>query len=307
MTSQRRVIGVDGGGTKSLAVLADGAGGELARRTAGASNANVVGIDQAAQHLEEAIAGCCADAGCAAGELSAVVLGLAGAGSAGNREGIAGRLRARFGKGFPVTVVTDARIAAEGALAGGPGIVVIAGTGSVVMARSASGAVRQVGGWGRAMGDEGSGYYLGLEALRALARHLDGMLPPSALPGALAGRHGWSTREHLLAAVYHEKVEPSTLAPLVMELASENDPVCLEILHRAAAALADQAAAVSAQVEAEEIVVATCGGLIERPTVYREVLAAELCARDRRFAVRMPARPAVDGAVLMALAAGGAS
>ncbi len=301
MTSEFWVIGVDGGGTKTTAVLADASGTEHARRVAGASNPNVVGIETAAQHLVEAISGCCTDAAVAPETLAAAVLGLAGGSNERNRNGIRTHLHARFGDRFPVTIDTDARIALEGALGGRPGFVIIAGTGSAVTVKASSGEATLIGGWGRALGDEGSGFFIGLEAVKAFARNVDHMLEPSMLPRMLTERLGWTSRASLLDAVYRENLEPSTLAPLVLDCAAQQDAVALDILRRGARALADQLVVGLPLVGAGPVPIATCGGLIERPTVYREVLAAELCSRDPRIVVQMPERPAVDGAVLMAL------
>src|SRR5512135_802595 len=97
MTSEFWVIGVDGGGTKTTAVLADASGTERARRMTGASNPNVVGIETAVQHIAEAIIGCCTDAGISPASLSAVVCGLAGGSSEKNRNGIRTHILANFG------------------------------------------------------------------------------------------------------------------------------------------------------------------------------------------------------------------
>ncbi len=301
MTSEFWVIGVDGGGTKTTAVLADTSGTERARRTTGASNPNVVGIETAALHIAEAVSGCCNDAGVSPASLSAVVCGLAGGSNQKNRHGVRSHLYTRFGGHFPVTIDTDARIALEGALGGRPGFVIIAGTGSAVTVKASSGDVSLIGGWGRALGDEGSGFFIGMEAIKAFARNIDHMQEPSILPQTVTERLGWTSRESLLDAVYRENLEPSTLAPLVLDCAARQDAVALEILRRGARALADQVAVALPRVTTARVPIATCGGLIEHPTVYRDILEAELVSRDERITVQMPERPAVDGAVLMAL------
>jgi N-acetylglucosamine kinase-like BadF-type ATPase len=299
------LIGVDGGGTKTLGILADRAGNERARHTAGPSNPNSVGIDAASRALEEVIEGCRTAAHCGTDELAQVVLGLAGAGSAENREALRARLSARFGPSLRLHIETDARIALEGALSGRPGIVIIAGTGSIVAARDLSGGVFTAGGWGRALGDEGSGFFIGTEAAKAFAMHMDGMLAPSGLPRAIRERFGWDSRETLIRALYREKAEPAALAPVVLELAGAGDGLCEQILRRAARALAAQARALLGHLTLEQVPVATCGGLIDHPSSYRAILVLELGLCDPRFAPVMPEHPAAEGALMMALAIAG--
>jgi N-acetylglucosamine kinase len=299
------VLGIDGGGTKTLALLADSRGNEIARYIAGASNPNVVGIETAADRLIEATDACCASAGVPASRIGAVVLGLAGAGSDENKRGLRTRLVERYGEDFPVTIDTDARIALEGALGGRPGIVIIAGTGSVIVSKDTSGSVFVVGGWGRMLGDEGSGYFLGVEAAKAFARDYDHIEDASALRNAIRAKVGWETRDHLIGAIYREKFELSTLAPIVLELAGSGDAVCNSILRRAAAPLAAQVAVASPRVGTPQILVATCGGLIDHPTSYRTVLAETVERTVPSASVILPMRSAVDGAVLMALALAG--
>ncbi len=295
------VIGVDGGGTKTLAILADVSGTERVRRLAGPSNPNLIGVDSAARCLAEILSDCCGAADCTPRDLSGVVLGLAGAGSAENRAALEARLKEWFGAGFPLLIETDARIALEGGLGGRPGIAVIAGTGSIVAAKSPAGEIFTVGGWGRALGDEGSGFSIGVEAARALAKHLDCMLETSLLPQALRERFGWDSREALVHALYREKVELSACAPLVMELAETGDGVCSQILRRAASALAGQVFAAFQHIGMDQVAVATCGGLIDRPSAYRNILESELRLRCPHATVRMPERTAAEGAVLLAL------
>lgn len=297
----RWVIGVDGGGTKTLAILADASGIERVRRLAGPSNPNLIGVESAARCLGEILADCCSAADCTHRDLSGVVLGLAGAGNEENRAALAARLKEWFGAGFPLLIETDARIALEGGLGGRPGIAVIAGTGSIVAAKTPAGEIFTVGGWGRALGDEGSGFSIGFEAARALAMHLDCMLEKSLLPQALRERFGWDSREALIHALYREKVELSACAPLVVELAQTGDDVCIQILRRSASALAGQISAAFQRIGMDRVDVATCGGLIERPSAYRDILDSELRLRCPGASVRLPERTAAEGAVLLAL------
>ncbi len=301
MTTTKISLGIDGGGTKTTCLAVDSAGVELARRVSSATNPNVVTLAVSAKTLENLILETCREIGCSTGDVQSAVLGLAGAGSRENREFLIDHLRQHFGESFPVRIETDARIALEGALGGGPGIIVIAGTGSAIMAKTPKGEVFLVGGWGRALGDEGSGFSLGVEAAKAFTRLVDGLAESPRMNRLFAERLGWTTRDHLIAAVYKEKIEFSTLAPLVLELAAKGDASALEILYRGAQALTEQILAARTRVGMTPVRVATLGGLIDKPTVYRDVLIATLHDADPTIDVCMPERSAVEGATMMAM------
>ena len=303
MSASHNVIGADGGGTKTLVVLADEGGRELARCTVGASNPNVVGIDTAGERLIEAVRECCGQAGRDIPSVRSAVFGLAGAGNIDNRKGILARLHAAFGFGFQAEIVTDARIALEGAHAGRPGIVVIAGTGSVVCAKTPEGETVTVGGWGRSLGDDGSGFFLGMEAAKAVTRALDGVQVAGRMVEALKERYSWASREQLIQSVYRDRLELSTLAPFVLDAARGGDTASLEILRRGAAALAEQVLVAARSITTPSIPLATIGGLIDHPTVYRDILIDEMRKRDSRIRPTFAERHPVDGAVIMALEA----
>ncbi|MEK9135653.1 MAG: BadF/BadG/BcrA/BcrD ATPase family protein, partial [Bacteroidota bacterium] len=238
MSRQPLVLGVDGGGTKSIGLVADPSGNILARRESGASNVNVVGLDGAARSLHKVISDCCDDVRCPPDELRAVVLALAGAGDDASRLRIKDAVNDLFirdgKKALPLFVETDARAALEGAFGGGPGVVVIAGTGSIIVGKTQRSDLLTIGGWGRILGDEGSGYFIGREALRAVTLQLDRRGEATKLKDKIAEVHHWQTRADIIKAVYQEKIELSQLAPLVLEAAAENDVVAQRILQNAA-------------------------------------------------------------------------
>ena len=196
MSDATLVFGADGGGTKTLGVLADVSGTELARMQVGPGNPNVAGVDAAARNLLELIGGCCEIARRSPQEIGAAVFGLAGVGSHEVRGSLDDALHLlavpRGWSSLPMFLETDARIALEGAFGGGAGIVLIAGTGSNVIGKLPAGDVVSVGGWGRTLGDEGSGYAIGLDAARAVAREIDGRGNAPRLRALLADRFGWS-------------------------------------------------------------------------------------------------------------------
>lgn len=306
MANTQLVFGADGGGTKTLGIVADAAGAPLARLQAGPANPNVVGVDGAATNLAGLIVDCCREAHCSPQDLDAIVLGLAGAGSSVIRERLDAALAEQFrSRGFqvpPVTIESDARIALEGAFDGGPGLIVIAGTGSILLGKTANEPKKVVGGWGRVLGDEGSGYHIGLQALKAVTRDFDGIAPSGRLRTLFEDRFGWRSREDLIVAVYQQNFAIPSLAPLVLETADQKDPLCLEILSRSAVLLADQVGVFAAGLQADaRLGVVFVGGLIDHDTVYARILRETLTSRYPAVDIRAAMHPPVQGAVLLAL------
>ena len=302
MTEIPLVLGVDGGGTKSLGLISTIEGTVVARREVGASNASVVGNEGAAKNLYELIAACCLDAQCTPRDLHALVFGLAGAGDDANRRRLIDAVNALAKNHgwapLPITIYTDARIALEGAFDGGPGVVIIAGTGSSIMGKTPDNDVRLVGGWGRVLGDEGSGYYIGLQAIKAVTRDFDGRDHSGILRQTFVERFGWSTRERVLAAVYRENFSIPSIAPVVLNGAAGGDQVCRGILEEAAALLARQVEATARLFPPDErIGVVMVGGLIDHETVYAQVLDRQIRSimpqADIRRALHTPAHGAV--------------
>lgn len=305
MSEATLVFGADGGGTKTLGVLADRSGTELARMQVGPGNPNVAGVDAAARNLLELVGGCCELAKRSPHEIGAAVFGLAGVGSLVVRSSLEEALRVlaapRGWSSLPMFLETDARIALEGAFGGGPGIVLIAGTGSNVIGKLPTGEVASVGGWGRVLGDEGSGYAIGLEAARAVAREIDGRGDAPRLRTLLADRFGWTSRDHVIAAVYQEKFDLASVAPVVLGAAAEGDASAVRILESAAQQLAATLRALAVRMEGGTPVgVVFTGGLIDHDTPYAGILQRAIGTTVPGAEVVPPLYPPAKGAVILA-------
>jgi N-acetylglucosamine kinase-like BadF-type ATPase len=234
------------------------------------------------------------------------VLGLAGAGSANIhtslREAVNALVVKSGSKPLSIIVEGDTRIALEGAFAGGPGIAIIAGTGSMLIGKTPQGIIHTVGGWGRVLGDEGSGYNIGLEALKAVTRDYDNRGDSGTLRRILAGKYGWDSRERVIAAVYREKFDIPSLAPLVLEAAGKNDDVCKTILRHAAALLAEQVSALVRRMDVTtSIGLVMFGGLVDHDTVYSAILGDEILKLCSQVEIRPAMHTPAHGAVLLAL------
>jgi glucosamine kinase len=299
------VVGIDGGGTKTLTLLADAEGTILARASGGGSNQNVVGAGTAAETIARTIVACCDSVQVPVSSIGAVVAGLAGAGSPDDRAALLRLIVARFDPAerdrLRISIETDARIALEGAFDGGPGIVVIAGTGSTVIVKNTRGEVRLMGGWGRILGDEGSGYFLGREALRAMLQACDSGSEFGPLEQSVSAETGLRTRDQIIGAVYRGKFDIPSIAPQVLRAAERGDQHALAILRTGASLLAGRiAGAVDSVKWNDDPGVVFVGGLIDAGGLYAHLLEAALRQRAPKARMHAPLRSPAEGAVRMA-------
>lgn len=220
-----------------------------------------------------------------------------------------------FSRRFPaadVRVSNDALIALWGGLAGREGVAVLAGTGSIAMARAADGREARGGGWGYLLGDEGGGYWLGRQAITAYLRWLEGRGTAGKLIDLVEAAMGPRVRTvadviaWLSAAASHVS-RLASLAPLVSQAAVAGDAQAIEIMRQAGQALAELAVAAARQLwgapTAERLTIACCGGVWAAGAVLEAPFAAALAAPLPGASVSSPRLPPVAGAVLLAMGA----
>lgn len=175
-------------------------------------------------------------------ERIAVCAGVSGAGRAEEQEALTEALHdalSEVARSVHVEVVHDALIALDAAYDTDSGVIVIAGTGSVVLGRTTSGALVRAGGWGHLLGDPGSGYAIGRAGLQAVAEAFDGG-EETLLQARLREQRGIEGRDDLIHAVYRDEITMQSVAPLVVEAAAGTDVVASGILDSQAADLTEQ-------------------------------------------------------------------
>lgn len=274
------VLAIDGGGSGCRAAVALRGGAVLGRGTGGPANI-AADPDGARRAILGAARAALAAAGdpCAPGDLDAV-LGLAGA----NAPGAADRLRGALP--FAASrIESDAVTAAAGALGPGDGVVAALGTGSVFAAQR-GGRIRQIGGWGLALGDEGSGAWIGRALLARALRADDGLVAQTPLLRAVAAEHGGPPGIVALSLA----ARGADYAALAPRVAGSDDPAARAIMRRAAR---DVAASIAALRGEAPLPVVFLGGL--GPT-YARLLAG-------RWPVSAPLGTGLDGALRLAGAA----
>jgi len=262
----RIYLGVDGGQSSTTALIGDDSGRVLGMGRGGPCN-HVEGPGGREKFLN-AIGGCVSGAVGQAGLPSNHrVFHAASMGFSGGPADKLALIRELYEIG-KLDVTTDALIALTGATAGEPGIIVIAGTGSIAYGRNATGQTARAGGWGYVFGDEGGGFDLTRQALRAILRHEEGWGAPTALRDKLLSATGASNANALLHNFYttaFPRPQIASYSKLIDEAAREGDGIALELLKRAARELASLAAAVRRQLFNGHGVVpiATIGGVFK--------------------------------------------
>lgn len=295
------VIGVDGGGTRTRAIILDEAGGELGRAATGPALVDGRELPIDIEGVVSTVRSAAMAAGIAL-PCTALCGGFAGVGREQERKAVeAALVEHDLAKG--VRVVTDAEAAFFDAFRAGPGLLMIAGTGSVALGRAEDGRQARVGGWGLLLGDEGSAYEIGLRALRAIARSADGRGEPTKLQAYFIAELSLISPEDLIAwAAGAGKRAIAGLAPAVCDLAAAGDPAAAAIISEAVASLAAHIDALLAQLGpwSSPPRLALAGGLLAPDRPLRAPLAAAAAERD--CVVLDSQVAAVRGAALMALA-----
>lgn len=269
-------IGIDGGGTRTRGVVTDAEGRELARVEGGPGLVRSTDPAAGASALADLTERLLRAAGLAP-PATAICCALAGAGRAEDQMTIAAALQ-REAITERIRVVTDAEAAFHDAFGEGPGILLIAGTGSIALGRN-RGEIERTGGWGTLLGDEGSGYAIGLAALRAAVHAADRRGPEtSLLPIILEHLELASPNQLIHWTNVAAKRDIAALAPLVLGAAEEGDFPSIEIVECAARDLSFHVAAIQDRLGPwdDHPKLALTGGLIEPGGPMRELFSQAL-------------------------------
>lgn len=270
------VLGVDGGGTHTTALLATHAGEVIGRGTASGSNPRAVGFEAATAAIQSATAAAFAAANLPANtSLAAACLGIAGVGRLAHKAQMYAWAEAVH-LAQHCLVVTDVEPLLAAGTPAGWGVALISGTGSSCFARSPEGEMLQVGGWGYLLGDEGSGYDIAMRALRLATQTADGRAHARALLDAILAE--WHLREpaQLIEHVYEGALGRPQIAALtrpILALVDAGDAYALQLINDAAADLARMADTAARRLNLSAPTLALAGGLFVASATLRERLA----------------------------------
>jgi len=305
-------LGIDGGGSKTSCVIGDD-NSLLGRGTSGGSNVIRVGERQARESLGAAVRQACAAAKLSPAQIERTCVGIAG----GARSEIAAVVRGlltEFVDG-EIEVVGDMVIAMQAAFHVGPGVIVIAGTGSIAYGRNVKGEVARAGGWGFAISDEGSGHWIGRSAVAASMRAYDEGRSdgPSVLFESIMKSWGVSTREQAVVVANGalnagSAKDFAALLPAVLAAAAAGDGTARAVLRQAGVELATLAKIVIGRIfaDAAAVHVAVSGGVFSNCEVIQQVFYDRLCAECPEVSPRVGVVDPAMGALNLARSGPGA-
>ena len=297
------VLGIDAGGTKTVCQLADDNGEVLAEARRGGANLQASGELEVEKVLHDVMEEAIGDSDV---RPAAICLGVAGVDRPDDAHVMRGIMR-RIGYKARVLVVNDALVALEAGAPDQPGVVVIAGTGSIAYGRNEHNQAARAGGWGYVLGDEGSGYWIGRAALRAVLREADRRGPATQLTGLLLHYYGVARAQDLIAQVYHGSLRPAAIASLaqcVQGAFNNGDEVAISILRNAADQLESSAVSVARRLEliGSEFPIVLAGGIFRAVPWLDEELCRRLPLAAPRAVPRLLTQEPASGAVRLALA-----
>jgi N-acetylglucosamine kinase-like BadF-type ATPase len=309
-------LGVDGGGTNTRALLFRAPADSdldllpclVGEGRAEAANFHRVGVEAATRSVTTAIILACRQANITPHQIAAACIGLAGVSHPDNHRKMYDAIETAL-PALSFTLETDARIALAGATAGKPGIVIIAGTGSIAYGVNKDGDVARAGGWGPTLGDEGSGTYIGRRALEAVMTAYDRRAhDETALTEKVCRYFHVKTPPELPAVIYHpdHNVLPqiAQLSKLVVATAQAGDATAIAILKDAAHELARAIKAVIAQLDMqdEEFRIGYVGGVFGAGELILQPLREDIAAVAPHAILAAPLYKPAVGAAQMAMA-----
>lgn len=281
-------LGVDGGGTKTEAVAIDSQGKVLTRYSGSSTNPYVVTFDGAMQelsivldHVLDPLSLSLPEA-----EIKGICLGMSGVSTSEEKDNVISFLRSYQQKhhfSFPITITTEAEISLMASLEREYGILVISGTGSNTYGITKKGERYRVGGWGHILGDEGSGYQIGLLTLKTVIKSLEGMLPDTLMTQRITDAYNFGHISELKSYVYQSSIGRNDIAAFArycVEAAKDGDHLAQGILNNQAVELADTTTAlIGRDPELEESEVVCTGSIFKHSDIFREAFRKALLSR----------------------------
>ncbi len=299
------VMGIDGGGTKTRGVISTLEGKILGYTVVASTNYHAVGLDAVEKELKQIIDQLAGDE--RRGKVSYFCIGLSGVGRPVDYERI-GSVLQRLGIEERTFLTNDAVTALIGGALAEKGILIIAGTGSIVYGMDGKGNMARAGGFGQYLADEGSGYRIGLKGLVAIMKSFDGRIPPVSITEPVLNFLKLKNPTELvtwIGGLSNVKEEVGKIAPFVLQAAEEGDQTCLAIVDEEISELVLAVKAVVNKLKIGEddgsVDVVMVGGVLENNEYYFERLAEGIKASLPRCNPIKPKAPAVVGAVIAAM------
>ena len=298
------LIGIDGGGTKSKCVITDFNLKPLFETAGGPSNFLILGTEKVAETILGLIIQCVNNLNINYDDIAATVLGTTGGGRKSDAEDLekaithlAAHKRIFLNK---FRVESDARIALEGAFSGKPGSILIAGTGSIMFGKDSKGIIHRVGGFGRFIGDEGSGYKLGQKGLNCVAKEFDGRGNKTLISELLKDKFKIESPENLITEIYKNNFDIASVAPLVIDAAQKGDKVAQMIIETEADELVLHIESMRKKLKEKKMYVALIGSLITTENFYSFRFREKVVQKFDDVIIKDAENPPEIGAAILA-------
>lgn len=297
------LIGLDGGGTKTKCVITDMECKPLFECQGGPSNFLIIGTEKVSETILAIILECVNKLNITTDDIASIFIGTTGAG----RITDANKLKEDFtayalSKGYifsQFNVDSDARIALEGAFSGKSGSLLIAGTGSVIFGKDSKGTIHRVGGFGRLIGDEGSGNTIGRRGLNMVSKDFDGRGEKTELTKLLKEHFGISDTQQLITEVYRNNFDMATFAPKVIEAAKNGDSAATKIIEEESDELVMHVKSVFKMIGEETMKLCLVGSTITTDNHYADLFRKKTQDELPAIKIVLPEYSPEIGAVLM--------
>ncbi len=296
-------IGMDGGGTKTKCVVTDENLTVIYESKGNASNFLIQGVEKVSDMISELITEAVTELKIKFEDINGFVIGTTGAGRRTDAENLEkGISESFFNKEIKIKkirVESDARVALEGAFAGNPGSILIAGTGSIMFGKDKEGNIHRVGGFGRFLGDEGSGYSIGKKGLIALSKCFDGRGRNTLLKEIIAEEFKITDTSELITEIYKNNFDIASVTPSVIRAAEKGDPICISILEEESTELILHLKSMYAKLKEDIMNLSLIGGTITTENLYAKIFNAKV-DELKNVKIILPIFEPAIGAALMA-------
>lgn len=297
------LIGIDGGGTKTHCIAADLNGNVEYECFGGPSNFLMLGTEVVSDTLLQLIDECIEKLKISYLDISYIVLGTTGAGRRTDAEKLENAFNSYLKTkniSLKFRIESDARIAVEGAFSGKPGSILIAGTGSIMFGKDINGVIHRVGGFGRFIGDEGSGYVIGKRGLAASAKQFDGRGDKTLISNLLLQKFKIESPEQLITEIYKNNFDIASAARIVLEAAELEDEEAMNIIESETDELILHLKAMYKMINQDTLDVAFIGGLISNTNIYSDTFRQKIKEQLPYINIKTPDHSPEYGAILMA-------
>ncbi|WP_404454473.1 hypothetical protein LG329_05700 [Virgibacillus necropolis] len=297
------VIGIDGGGTKTEVLMADDDGIIVAKSSGGSTNPNILATDELFQTLEALLTDLSQQAPGQFNSVTHLFAGISGAGEENNQDKVKRILTDLLPKDISIEVFPDTINALYSGTFGKPGIVQIAGTGSITYGINNDLRHERVGGWGYLFGDEGSGYDIGKQGIIAALKAVDGRGKETVLLEMLYDHFGVTNGQELIKEVYSSSTPKNKIAPvskIVFKAYKQHDLVANAIITNAVKEITHSIRTLYAKLfyKEENALLVLCGGVFNDQDILPPLIKKDLATSKESLSLVIPEIPPVGGSLI---------